>query len=250
MSWFVALVGCIAFVAAGSKVMPEWEKATSCVIKITEEKKDLGKIEREYCCEGWKSMINGNLIRCSKYVGTDNTSDLFITNNHFNHLEKDVQDIRSTMNILNKTLTKGAIDILNQQLIQYAREAEDLEKLLERTDSRISEMEVKLNITRQPSYTDSNPCTGKVCTDHPDATCYVISLCGKDRAVFMNDFYELVRCSSEEPCPYSCEHDPCEGLSCPSTPNAICFSTKCCDTYWIDEEGLTIDCPDVDHTSR
>ena len=106
------------------------------------------------------------------------------------------------------------------------------------------------NITVDP-YSASNPCNGLSCPNFPNAVCAVITQCGQDRPVFLDEEGDIVECDSQESknitttlsCIGYCVDDPCANLTCSKYPSAICLTIGCtCQPIWLLETGVSVDC--------
>lgn len=132
------------------------------------------------------------------------------------------------------------------------------------------------NILIDP-FSASDPCTGKVCRNDPEAQCAVIVQCGIEVAIFLNDLGQIVEdCEdntarpSEIPteeikdsttelsnssssvantnitalsCHGYCDFDPCEGQVCSPFPDAFCFQSGCdCQPTWFLDTGVQVNC--------
>ena len=106
-------------------------------------------------------------------------------------------------------------------------------------------------IATNTSAEEANPCSGLNCTNHPDAVCAVVTRCGVDIPVFLNDIGEVVDCGNHRPledleigtCGNLCTSDPCAGQTCPEFPSALCLTSACgCKPLWLLETGVRVNC--------
>lgn len=106
------------------------------------------------------------------------------------------------------------------------------------------------NIISDP-YLAASPCSRTTCPNFPNANCAVISRCGEDIPVFVDEEGEILDCGGNSTVPNItslscgglCDRDPCEGLTCSSHPSAICLTSGCsCTPIWLLETGVSVNC--------
>lgn len=108
---------------------------------------------------------------------------------------------------------------------------------------------VECNILSDP-YLASSPCRDKTCPNDPDAVCAVVSRCGVEVPVFLDEDGQIVDCDDEDEtnittlsCTGYCSVDPCAGLTCEKYPSAICLTIGCaCEPIWLLEDGVSVNC--------
>ena len=103
-------------------------------------------------------------------------------------------------------------------------------------------------------YQQNNPCRGLTCTNHPDAICAVITRCGRDIPLFIDQSGRKVDCNDDSgsgsvpdidslSCGGVCTSNPCQGQTCQANPSAMCLIRSCdCSPMWFVETGEQIDC--------
>uniref|UniRef100_A0A1X7UK13 Uncharacterized protein n=1 Tax=Amphimedon queenslandica TaxID=400682 RepID=A0A1X7UK13_AMPQE len=101
-------------------------------------------------------------------------------------------------------------------------------------------------------YLAASPCSPASCPNFPDATCAVVSRCGKDEAIFLSDTGDILDCGTPNvttfnitslSCTGVCPNDPCAGITCTEHPNAMCLTVGCsCEPVWILDSGVSVNC--------
>ena len=104
-------------------------------------------------------------------------------------------------------------------------------------------------------YELSNPCRGKTCPNHENATCQIVTVCGEDVPVFLDVFGKILDCGNEVEqedstsigslqCNGICDSNPCAGQTCEMYPDeAVCLVVGCdCEPVWFLANGVSVDC--------
>lgn len=172
-----------------------------------------------------------------------------------------------TVNVVTERASNSCFIVVTKQYTE--------ERQVENPDGSISIVEQVVNVTRReccPGYTgtecnqvvdpyqESNPCRGLICSNHPDAICAVVSKCGRDIPLFLDQSGGKVDCGNEDgsvpdinslSCNGICTSNPCQDQICQANPLAVCLVRACdCTPMWFLETGEKIDCSTGENIPR